>query len=82
MITKVVVLLVASSGYQPIEYGVPRMLLEQAGIQVKVASDAKPTAYAQPGSSIYATAHVDYTLDEINPDAIDGLFVIGGPGAL
>lgn len=43
-----VLLIVASQGYQPIEYGHTRKVLEQAGFKVVVASDKKGTAYANP----------------------------------
>lgn len=75
---KTVVLVIAHEGYQPIEYGVTREVLINKGIQVITASDEAGTAIAKDSSS----THVDVTIDKINPEKIDGLFLIGGSGAL
>ncbi len=75
---KTIVLLVASDGYQPVEYGVTKDVLLQQNINVLTASDKPGTATAKDGS----TTTVDLTIDRINPQTIDGLFIIGGPGAL
>ncbi len=91
---KVVLLIVASQGYQPIEYGHTRKALEDAGIKVIVASNKKGTAHAKPcndsncnkttaeKNTHYETASVNVTIDAVNPDDYDGIFIIGGPGAL
>ena len=73
-----VILLVAHEGYQPIEYGVTKEILKEAGMLVLTASDKQGTASSNNSS----TTHVDLTCDEIDPEKIDGLFIIGGPGAL
>lgn len=75
---KKVILLVASDGYQPVEYGVTKDTLQAADITVLTASDKPGTATAKDNS----TTTVDLTVDQINPHTIDGLFIIGGPGAL
>lgn len=93
---KKVALIIASNGYQPIEYGHTRKVLEEAGIQVNSVSDQAGIAQASPrGSSPheckdshcaqsnhYDTAQVDVALSNVNPDEYDGIFIVGGPGAL
>ena len=77
--TKTVVLLVASDGYQPIEYGVTKDILStNKDIKILTASDKPGTATASDTSS----TQVDLTIDQIDPHTIDGLFIIGGPGTL
>ncbi len=75
---KKVVFIVASEGYQPVEYGIPKKLLEQAGITVKTASNKEAPAIAKDGS----TTQVDYLVKDIPLDEVEGIFVIGGPGAM
>lgn len=78
MSTKQVLFVVAHEGYQPVEYDVPKKLLEQAGINVITASDKAGIATAKDDS----TTPVDVLLAEADMASYDGLFFIGGPGAL
>lgn len=75
---KKVVFVVASEGYQPIEYNLPKKLLEQAGIAVLTASNKLAPAIAKDGS----TTLVDYLIKNIPVDTINGLFIVGGPGTM
>lgn len=75
---KRVILLIAHEGYQPVEYGVTKEVLLSKGIDVITASDEPGTAVAKDSSS----TPVDTTIDKINPEQYDGLFLIGGPGAM
>lgn len=75
---QVVVLIVASQGYQPLEYLETRRLLEQEGITVLTASDKKGGAIATDNT----TTPVDMLVSEINPEDYNGIFFIGGSGAL
>lgn len=75
---KKVVLIIASEGFQEVEYGVTKKLLENEGIEVITASNKPGGAIASDGT----TANVDITLEKINPRDYDGIFWIGGPGAL
>ena len=95
-----VLLIIAYQGYQPLEYGVTRKVLESAGIVVKVASNQLGKAssctnnnqgktcddpYCQQMAMEYPNfvkAHVDVVIDEVNPHDYDGIFLVGGPGAL
>ncbi len=99
MIAKIVLLILAGEGYHPVEYGVTREILENAGIIVKVACDKK-TASARPSinhSAVctdpacntvadeypqFAHARVDLLVKDIDPAQFDGIFIIGGPGAM
>lgn len=73
-----VLLVIANEGYQQTEYEVPKKILIDAGITVHTASDKAIHAIAKDGS----TTPVDLTLDKVNPDDYEGIFFIGGPGAL
>lgn len=73
-----VLLVVANEGYQQTEYEIPKKILIEAGVQVQTASDKAIHAIAKDGS----TTPVDLTLDKVDPDDYEGIFFIGGPGAL
>lgn len=75
---KKIVLVIAHEGYQPIEYGVTREILASEGLMVITASDQPGAAIAKDQSS----STVDAIIEQINPTDIDGLFLIGGSGAL
>lgn len=73
-----VVFIIAAQGYQPVEYRTPKKILEAAGIKVITASNALGTATAADGS----TDQVDILVQDINPAQHNGVFIVGGPGAL
>ena len=75
---KQVLLIIAHKGYQQHEYGGLKRILEKAGILVVTASDAGGTAIGKDGS----TTVVDRELKDIQVTAYDGIYMIGGPGAL
>lgn len=75
---KKVVFVIASEGYQSIEYAIPKKLLEQAGITVLTASNKLGTAIAKDES----TAQIDYEISDIPLQDIAGIFIVGGPGAM
>lgn len=72
-----VALVIAFNGYQQIEYLVPKKILEHAGYTVITASDKKGTAIAKDGSH----TKVDMLFTELDSAALDGIAIIGGPGA-
>ena len=76
--TKKVALVVANSGFQQDEYHGTYNALVKAGVHVTIASDKKGEAVAHDGS----TVHVDMVIDDVKPAAVDGIFLIGGRGAL
>lgn len=78
MATNKILLVIANSGYQPVEYGVPKNLFEQAGFIVETASNYSGIATAKDQS----TTLVDVTLENVSVADYDGILFIGGPGAL
>lgn len=76
--TKKVVLLIASKGFQQDEYHDTYKVLVKAGVHLTTASDKKGEAIAHDGS----TVHVDTVIEEIQPALYDGIFLIGGRGAV
>lgn len=78
MVTKKVLFVVASKGYQSVEFAVPKNLLEQAGYSVTTASNAQGSAIAHDES----TTPIDMMLDQVNLSDYDGIFFVGGPGAM
>lgn len=73
-----VMLVIASDGFHPIEYSVPKRILEHSGVTVVTASDKGGTATAKDGT----TVNVDVELGKIVVDDYEAIFFIGGPGAL
>jgi len=74
-----VLLLIASKGYQPLEYGESKRILEEAGHQVITISNKMGTAQAAYDGS---STSVDLILDDVNIESGDALFLVGGHGAL
>ena len=70
--SKKILLLVASEGHQPMEYNGTKEELKEAGFEVVTGSDKKETT----------TINVDVVINDLNLDDYDGLYIIGGPGAL
>jgi 4-methyl-5(b-hydroxyethyl)-thiazole monophosphate biosynthesis len=75
---KSVVLIIASNGFQEVEYHVPKKMLEHQGIKVITASNTAGGAVAKDGSTVI----VDLIIPNVNAVDYDGIFFIGGPGAL
>lgn len=73
-----IALIVASQGYQPVEYSVPKHIIEAAGISVVTVSDHEGTAIAKDNSS----TTVDMAIDQMNIADYDGIVIVGGPGAM
>lgn len=75
---KKIVLVIAHEQFNATEYAAPKKILEDAGYTVITASDRAVTATATDKNSV----HVDITLNALQPEHYDGIFIIGGPGAL
>ncbi|MFH1790202.1 MAG: DJ-1/PfpI family protein [bacterium] len=79
ILNKKILLVVAQNGFQPDEYAKPRKILEQAGARVFVAGK-------KLGQAVSAISSKQVDIDVALPDVIasdyDGIFFIGGPGAL
>ncbi len=69
--------IIAQENYQPVEYGVPKEILEDAGIEVVTASKNIGICTAGDGSTTEATI----ALSEVNVSDYDAIVFIGGPGA-
>lgn len=72
-----VLLIIAQTGYQPIEYGDTREELEEAGFEVDVASITTEIAVGADGSEVKP----DLAVKDVNVDDYKAVAVIGGPGA-
>lgn len=75
---KKVALVVASEGYQQIEYNNTAEVLKSDGIQVITLSDKPGLAMAKNGDSV----KVDTVVTDFEISSVDGIFLIGGPGAI
>jgi protease I len=75
---KKVALIIAQKGYQPVEYGVPKEILTNAGIEVVTVANEIGTAIAKDGSE----TEVEMTIDQVKASDFDGVFIIGGGGAM
>jgi protease I len=76
---KPVLLVIAHEDFQPVECITPKKVLLAAGLEVKIASDLSGEAVA---AMTREKVMVDVTLDEVNVGDYDGIFFMGGPGAL
>lgn len=76
---KKVVLVVAQNDYQPLEYNIPKDVLELAGVQVVTVSNQIEIAKS---AGSFDSTEINLSLDAVNVKDFDGLFFIGGPGAL
>lgn len=75
---KKVLLVVAHEGYQPIEYQIPKKILEKNGYSVHTASNKKGAAIAKDGS----TTLVDKAVKDVDAKDYAAVIFIGGPGTL
>jgi protease I len=73
-----ILFLIAGDGFQPIEYGVPKKILENGGHVVVTGSDVNGEAIASDGSRVV----VDIVLEDVELAKYGAVFIIGGPGAL
>ncbi len=69
---------IAFRGFKDEECFIPLEILEASGIKVEVASNKKGLAIGAEGGELA----VDYATDELEMDNHQGLFFVGGPGAL
>jgi len=76
---KKVVLVIASQGYQPREYGDPKRILEDVGFEIVTVSNKYGIAQTADGGF---STEVDTTVEKMNIEDYDALFFVGGPGAL
>lgn len=86
-----VLFVIASEGFQPIEYGDAKKVLEAAGHQVVTVSDRAGVAVAKDGSEVVVGLTTrDLVANHLTPAPLlgkergdyDALFFIGGAGAM
>lgn len=75
---KKVIFVIASDGFHHVEYNVPKDMLIKEGVTVFTASNREGGAIGKDGS----TAVVDVKLENVDMNEYDGIFFIGGPGAM
>jgi protease I len=71
------VMIVAAYGYQDNEYLIPRQVLEQGGVEVKVASSSLDEAVGMLGGKVQP----DLLISEIDPADFDAVLFVGGDGS-
>jgi len=74
---KQILMVLASKRFRDIEYLVPRAFFERAGFKVYTASSAKVST----GRFGYEVTN-DFLIEEIKPEDFNGLFLVGGAGAI
>ena len=73
-----VIFILAPRGYQDLEYAVPKKILEEAGIEVVIASKSGGTCVGKLGGMIKESL----ALADIKMDQYAAIVFIGGPGAV
>ena len=71
-------MIIAQNGYQPNEYGIPKKILEDAGIEVITASKKVGTCKSMGEATTEATI----SIDDINVSDYDAIVFVGGSGAV
>ena len=77
--SKKILLVIAHEGFQPVEYSASRAAIESAGHQVIVASDGEGEANS---ALDFLPAKIDINVKDAKASDYDGIFLIGGPGAM
>lgn len=78
MLNKKVLLIIAQQGFQSKEYFDTREALQNEGISVVTTAPLHKMAYSHMGDEVMP----DLALSEVRITDYDGVFAIGGPGAL
>ncbi len=72
------VIVVAFRDFRDPEYFIPRQILEEAGVEIKTASNKKGTAIGAEGGD----TEVDLLVSEIDIADFNAVIFVGGPGCL
>ena len=72
---KKVLFIVASEGYQSMEYNEPRRILEAAGVKFVTASSKVGRVFAAHTNE---EAQAELMLENVNVNDFDGVFFVGG----
>jgi len=71
------IMVVAAYGFQDNEYLIPRQVLEQGGVEIKVASSSLDEAVGMMGARVQP----DFLVSEVNPQEFDAVIFVGGEGS-
>lgn len=77
MVEKKVVFVISPVNFRDPEYLKPLEILEDAGVEAKVASLSLSPAKGAEGTVV----NPDLTISDIDPDEFDGIILVGGSGA-
>ncbi len=72
------ILIIAQQGYQDTEYGMPKQILEEAGIKTLTASKNEGRCIGKSGR----TANAELSLNKVIVADYDIVLFVGGPGAV
>jgi putative intracellular protease/amidase len=75
---KRVVFVIAPEAFNDHELLHPKAILENEGIEVKIASTLVGICHGMEGVTVESTM----TIEQVDPSEYDGIVTIGGPGAL
>jgi protease I len=75
---KKIVMVVSHRDFRDEEYFVPKGILEEAGAEIKTASDRMGNAIGTEGGEVA----IDFLVSEINPADVNAVVFVGGPGCL
>ena len=75
---KKIAMVVAFQDFRDEEYFVPKEILEEAGAEVKTASNQMGRALGADGGEV----EIDLLVEDLNPADFDAVVFIGGPGCL
>lgn len=78
MLMKKILMVIAQEGFRDEEYLIPRIIFEDEGFDVKVASLKKGEAIGKFGKRV----SVDLSLEEVNPQQYQAIIFVGGPGTI
>jgi protease I len=76
--SKTIALVIAHTGFQPVEYNTPKQIILDAGMRVVTVSNQPHKATDKNGD----TVKVDTTIEKMDVANYDALIFIGGPGCL
>lgn len=77
-VSKKVAMIVAFRDFRDVEYFLPKKILEEAGLEVKTASNKIGIAIGADGGD----TDVDLLISELDPADFDAIVFVGGPGCL
>ncbi len=77
---KKILFIIAGKNFRDIEYFKPREILENSGVDIKVASNIRAGEFARGSDG--GEVKIDFNINEVNVPDFDLIIFVGGPGAL